>query len=171
MLVSTLAVGPAGVPVKVGEANLAIAESIYAAPITDPCQVPVPIVPNVVILVDPAVGEAPISVNDHDTPADPSTLLPVDPIVSVLAVSHAEAVLAFPVNAPTNVVEVTDVSPAIVVADDPRDIAVDPTVTLEFIKAPFGILVKDDPEPLKVVAVTVPENVGLAIGAREVSTG
>ena len=72
------------------------------------------------------------------------------------------AVAAFPTKAPVNVVEVTDVSPAIVVADDPKLIAVLPTVTELFAKLAFVIpavplklaLVSPEIEPPKVI---VPE--------------
>ena len=49
------------------------------------------------------------------------------------------AVAAFPTKAPLNVVEVTDVNPAIVVADDPKLIAVLPIVTELFAKLAFVI--------------------------------
>lgn len=42
--------------VNEGEANRAIALSMYVAPITDPCHVPLLIVPTVVMLDDPAAG-------------------------------------------------------------------------------------------------------------------
>jgi hypothetical protein len=58
------------------------------------------------------------------------------------------AVLALPVKAPTKVVDVTEVNPAIVVADAPKMIAVEPTVMLELVNAELGILVKPAPEPL-----------------------
>ena len=47
----------------------------------------------------PVNDGAPISVNDHVTFAEPSTDLPVDPIVIVLAVPHVEVVIfAEPLN-------------------------------------------------------------------------
>ena len=76
--------------------------------------------------------------------------------VAFVAVVALVAVLAFPVSAPTKVVEVTLVNPAIVVAVSPKLIAVDPSVILELVRAELGILVKDAPEPLKTVAVSVP---------------
>jgi len=63
---------------------------------------------------------------------------------------------AVPVNAPLKPVDVTDTSPAIVVADAPNEIDVVPTVTALFVNAPFGILVNDAPEPLNVVAANNP---------------
>ena len=54
-------------------------------------------------------------------------------LVAVVAVVADVAVEALPVRAPTKVVDVTDDNPAIVVADDPNDIAVEPTVTLLFV--------------------------------------
>ena len=68
--------------------------------------------------------------------------------MAFVAVVAVVAVLAFPVKAPTKVVDVTDVKPAMVVADPPKLIAVDPTVTLELIKALLGIDVKPAPDPL-----------------------
>ena len=59
--------------------------------------------------------------------ADPSKLTPL----IVVAAANLVAVLALPVSAPVNPVEVTDVRPAIVVAVPPREIAVDPIVTDE----------------------------------------
>jgi len=51
---STESLSAFAVPVNVGLANLAIAESIYVDDIEDPCHVPEPIVPSVVIFEDPA---------------------------------------------------------------------------------------------------------------------
>ena len=68
--------------------------------------------------------------------------------VAFVAVVAVVAVLAFPVNAPTNVVDVTEVRPANVVEVPPKLIAVEPTVTLELVKAELGIDVKPAPEPL-----------------------
>ena len=58
------------------------------------------------------------------------------------------AVEAFPVKAPTKVVEVTLVKPAIVAAELPKLIAVEPIVTLELTRAELGIDVNPAPEPL-----------------------
>ena len=66
------------------------------------------------------------------------------------------AVDAFPDKAPTNVVDVTEVRPAKVVAVAPKAMVVDPTVTLELTKAPLGMLVRLAPEPLNPVAVKSP---------------
>jgi hypothetical protein len=56
-----------------------------------------------------------------------------------LAVCKVVAVEAFPVKAPTKAVDVTDTKPAIVVAELPNDIAVEPTVTELFAKLAFVI--------------------------------
>jgi len=77
-------------------------------------------------------------------------------LVALVAVVAVVAVLALPVNAPTKVVDVTDVNPAIVVAVPPKLMAVDPTVTLELVKALLGIDVKPAPDPLNCVAVIIP---------------
>ena len=77
-------------------------------------------------------------------------------LVAVVAVVAVVALEALPVKAPTKVVEVTEVSPAIVVADPPKLIAVEPTVMLEFVNAELGIDVKDAPDPLNIVALNVP---------------
>jgi hypothetical protein len=58
--------------------------------------------------------------------AEPLKLTP--PIV--LEVCSVVAVLAFPVRAPVKPVEVTDVKPATVVAEEPSVIAVEPIVTV-----------------------------------------
>jgi len=63
------------------------------------------------------------------------------------------AVLALPDKAPTKVVEVTEVSPARVVAVAPKETLVDPIVMLELVNALFGMFVKLAPEPLNTVAV------------------
>ena len=76
--------------------------------------------------------------------------------VAFVAVVAVVAVLAFPVNAPTKVVDVTEVKPAIVVAEPPKLIAVEPTVMLEFVSAELGIEVKAAPEPENPVAVKTP---------------
>jgi len=77
-------------------------------------------------------------------------------LFALVAVVAVVAVDALPVKAPTKVVDVTLVSPAIVVAVPPRLIAVEPTVIDELLRAELGMLVKDAPEPLKTVAVSVP---------------
>jgi len=66
------------------------------------------------------------------------------------------ALLALPVKAPVNPVEVTEVKPANVVTVLPKLTAVDPIVTLLLVSAPFGIFVKPAPEPAKEVAVNCP---------------
>ena len=76
--------------------------------------------------------------------------------VAVVAVVADVAELAFPVNAPTKVVEVTLVNPATVVVVLPRLIEVLPSVKLELVRALLGILVKFAPEPLNPVAVRSP---------------
>ena len=76
--------------------------------------------------------------------------------VAFVAVVALVAVLALPVKAPTNVVDVTEVSPAIVVAEPPKLIAVEPTVMLEFVSAELGIEVNPAPEPVNCVAVKTP---------------
>jgi len=63
-----------------------------------------------------------------------------------------EAAVAFdavPVKAPVKVVEVTDVNPAIVVADEPKDIAVEPIVTL--LLARFALVIPAVPDKLEFV--------------------
>ena len=77
-------------------------------------------------------------------------------LVAVVAVVAVVADEAFPVNAPTKVVEVTLVKPAKVVTVAPRATDVEPIVTLELTKAPLGMLVKLAPEPLNTVEVNVP---------------
>ena len=76
--------------------------------------------------------------------------------VAFVAVVAVVAELALPVKAPTNVVLVTDVNPTMVVALDPKLIAVEPTVMLELTKAELGIDVKPAPDPLNPVAVNIP---------------
>ena len=70
----------------------------------------------------------------------PSKLTP--PIV--LEVESVAALVEAPVKAPTNVVDVTEVRPAIVVALLPKLIAVLPTVTVELAK--FALLIAAEPD-------------------------
>ena len=76
--------------------------------------------------------------------------------VAFVAVVAVVAELAFPVKAPTNVVDVTETSPANVVTVAPKATAVEPMVTLELTRAAFGMLVRLAPEPLNPVAVKSP---------------
>jgi len=80
--------------------------------------------------------------------------------VKVTAEEYVE-LEALPVNAPVNEVEETEVNPASVVDEAPRDIAVVPIVREElasfaFVTAPFAIVVAIDVVPLP---VTSPERV------------
>ena len=81
--------------------------------------------------------------------AEPSNATPL----ILRAVASLVAVSAFPVSAPVNPVDVTDVNPANVVEDAPSDIDVVPTVTAEFESLAFAI------EPASIVFVTVPVSV------------
>ena len=67
--------------------------------------------------------------------------------VAFVAVVAVVAVVALPLKAPTKVVDVTELSPAIVVAVPPKLIAVDPIVMLELVKAELGIEVRPAPDP------------------------
>jgi len=83
-----------------------------------------------------------------------SSVVPV--LVAFVAVVADVAVLALPVSAPTNVVLVTDVNPAIVVTVPPKLTAVEPMVMDELVNAALGIFVRFAPEPLNVVAANNP---------------
>ena len=115
---------------------------------------------------------APISANVQDTLPEPSTVFPVEPIVIVLPVVHAPAVVAveaLPVRAPTNVVEVTEVNPVkVVVAAAPNVNVCEPNDTEELARLAFEIpavpdkfeFVIPDKVPPRVkfpVEVTVPD--------------
>lgn len=76
--------------------------------------------------------------------------------VAFVAVVAVVAVEALPLKEPTKVVDVTELKPAKVVADEPKLMAVEPTVMLELTKAEFGMLVRLAPEPLNPVAVKTP---------------
>ena len=76
--------------------------------------------------------------------------------VALIAVVAVVAELALPVKAPTNVVDVTEVKPAIVVAVPPKLIAVEPTVIDELLSAELGMDVRPAPDPLNCVAVNTP---------------
>jgi hypothetical protein len=97
-----------------------------------------------------------------------ATAVAVSSVIPVLVAFVA--LVAFPDKAPVKVVAVTEVSPARVVEDAPRAIAVVPTVTEEFVSPAFGMVATDPRTPPEVVVtypavvkgvVTVPENVGL----------
>ena len=75
---------------------------------------------------------------------------------AIVAVVADVAVDALPVKAPTKVVDVTEVRPAMVVAVPPRLTAVEPIVMLELVSAPLGMFVRLAPEPLNTVADNVP---------------
>lgn len=72
-------------------------------------------------------------------------------MVAVVAVVAVVAEVALPVNAPTNVVDVTEVNPANVVAVAPNEMLVEPTVTELFVRPAFGIPVKFVPTSTGVV--------------------
>jgi hypothetical protein len=77
-------------------------------------------------------------------------------VVAEVAEVAEVAVEALPVRAPTKVVDVTDDNPAMVVADDPNDIAVEPTVTLLFVNCAFPIPDSVPPRVIVPVDVIVP---------------
>jgi hypothetical protein len=83
-----------------------------------------------------------------------SSVVPV--FVAFVAFVAVVAVVALPDKAPTKVVEVTEVNPAMVVAVPPKESVVDPIVTLELTNALLGMLVRLAPEPLNPVAVKIP---------------
>ena len=70
-------------------------------------------------------------------------------VVADVALVADVAVEALPVKAPTKVVDVTDVNPAIVVADEPKDTAVEPIVTL--LLARFALLIPAVPDRFEFV--------------------
>ena len=85
--------------------------------------------------------------------AVPSKLVPL----MARAVASAVAVEALPVNAPTNAVDVTEVSPAIVVDVAPNDVEVDPIVIAELVNLAFDI------EPANIASVTTPDAIVVAL--------
>ena len=117
------------------------------------------------VIVPTEVREEPMTVEFSDVPvkvvaaavivmfAEPSNETPLI-VCGVVRVAADVADEAFPVSAPTNVVEVTDVKPAMVVADVPRAILVEPIVIDEFVSAPFGIPVKFVPVSVGAVVQT-----------------
>ena len=100
------------VPVRVTTVE-SIAIVTAALPLKDVPERPVPIVSAFVVFAVIVIAAEPLKLT---------------PLIARL-VARVVAVEALPVNAPTKVVEVTDVKPASVVAVDPRVIAVEPTVT------------------------------------------
>ena len=95
--------------------------------------------------------------------AEPSKFTPL----IALAVANVVAVDALPVNAPVNPVEVTDDKPAIVVADEPNEIAVEPIVIELLVKELFPILLNVFEAPLIVLLVSVCVPVVVANGNSE----
>lgn len=85
---------------------------------------------------------------------------------NVLPIASTVAVDALPVRAPTNDDDVTEVNPTSVVDVAPSAMFVEPIVTELFVsallgifdRAPLGIFVSPEPEPVKVVAFTVVNN-------------
>lgn len=105
-----------------------------------------------------------LAVDPLNVPPEVKYVPAVNAAAVAFAVVAVVAVEALPVKAPTNEVEVTDDNPANVVADDPNDIEVDPTVTVLFAKLALVIpavpdkfeFVNPDIEPPKVI---VPDEV------------
>ena len=96
----------------------------------------------------------------------PSKLTPL----MARAVCNVVAVLAFPISAPVNAVELTLVRPDNVVLDAPSAIDVVPTVTELFVSAEFGIFVRVLVEPLidllvSVSVVALPTSVSVVAGS------
>jgi len=83
--------------------------------------------------------------------AEPSKATPL----MFLVAANLVAVEALPVSPPTNVVEVTEVRPASVVDDAPSEIAVEPTVTEEFVRLELAIFDNVLVEPEIVLLVNV----------------
>jgi len=113
---------------------------------------------NLSLVDDTLIGKFPVVVVTQDKYISAAVLVSsvIATLVALVAVVAVVAELALPVKAPTKVVEVTEVSPAMVVAKLPKLIAVEPIVTLELTKAEFGIEVKLAPDPLNPVAVKTP---------------
>ena len=86
---------------------------------------------------------------------DPPLAIATVPVTFPAVVAEV-AVDALPVKAPTKVVEVTEVRPAIVVTVPPKLTEVDPIVMLELVNATLGMFVRLAPEPLNTVADNVP---------------
>ena len=84
--------------------------------------------------------------------AEPSKFTPL----IARGVAKVLAVLAFPVNAPVNDVEETEVNPDNVVEVAPKAMLVVPIVRLLLVNAPLGMLVKPAPDPANSVAVRIP---------------
>jgi hypothetical protein len=78
-------------------------------------------------------------------------------VVTVPAVVADVAVEALPVKAPTNVVDVTEVKPAIVVDVAPNAVEVEPIVIVELAKLAFDI------EPANIAFVTTPDAIVVAL--------
>ena len=114
-----------------------IAETVFAlvAVVAELLTLPaVLIVDNLSSVIDPAniplvTFKAPIVV------AFPTEV--TSPVKLAFVVTVAALPEILPSNEPVNAVELKDVKPAIVVADEPKDIAVEPTVTDELVNCAF----------------------------------
>ena len=89
----------------------------------------------------------------NDTEPDKSP--PRDIVLAVVSVAADVAVDALPVRAPTKEVEVTEDNPAIVVAEAPSAIEVEPTVTALLVNDALAILDNVFEAPLIVLLVNV----------------
>jgi hypothetical protein len=105
---------------------------------------PLAIVPNVFIVLAPVTFIVLEVAVDRFT-SDPEAIVVIGASLNTpLIVSPAfnTFALAAPVNAPTNVVDVTDVNPTIVVVVEPSVNPVEPSVNELFVNALFGIELK-----------------------------
>lgn len=106
--------------------------------------------------VTPAASVAPLKVPAAAVTvigAVPSKLTPL----MARVVASAVAVEALPVKAPKNAVDVTEVSPAIVVDVAPNAVEVEPIVIVELVNLAFDI------EPANIASVTTPDAIVVAL--------
>jgi len=112
--------------------------------------------PFVIVTPEPAVNVVRVNPVPFPMSNAPFAGVDVSPVPPLATATVPVTLVAFPDNVPTKVVDVTEVKPAMVVAESPKLIAVEPTVMLELVNAPLGIFVRLAPEPLNTVAVNVP---------------
>ena len=96
--------------------------------------------PLVTVIPDPAVMVVRVKPVPFPISICPFVGVVVKPVPPLLMASVDDKPVAFPVNAPVNEVELTEVKPVNVVADPPKDIGVDPIVIVLLVKSEFGIL-------------------------------
>jgi hypothetical protein len=148
LAVCNVAADPDALPFNGPLKTFAVKEPVKVPPVSgrssDACPVTVPVNGP----VNEPAATAPVTSSDVKVPTEVMAgCAAVVTVPAVVAVPADVAVLAFPVNAPTKVVDVTEVRPAREAEVVPSEIPVEPMVIMLFTKALFGMDVNPAPEP------------------------